>query len=215
MSLRHLFLTPLLGLTLVWSGCQSAPPQEILGSLTGAPTPSTVATALPETSLYLLEGEWQDQDGQSCTLRSLRGRPQVVAMIYGGCQGACPRIIGDLKAVEQQVQNAGNVGFLLVTMDPEVDSPERLKALGQEFELGPQWRLLRGTPEQVSELAAVLGVKYRKISDKDYAHSNTITVLDGMGNIAHQKEALGENVNDSAQAVQQILESGDCCLPTP
>jgi protein SCO1/2 len=91
-----------------------------------------------------------------------------------------------------------------------------LKALSQEYGLGPDWRLLRGSQDQVRELAAVLGVKYRKVSETDFAHSNTITILDADGTVSHQKQELGTGVEDSAKAVNNLLaEPSPCCAEEP
>ena len=141
----------------------------------------------------------------------------MVALIYGGCQGACPRIIGDIKSVEENVKKTHpeGVGYLLVTMDPEVDSTDRLQALAQEFDLGPDWRLLRGTPDQVRELAAVLGVKYRKVSETDFAHSNTVSVLDADGVVVFQKQELGADIEAGAEAVEGLLGNPDSCCQIP
>lgn len=176
---------------------------------TATATPVVVRGDLPDTSLYHLAGAWQDQRGNSMQLSSLRGRPQVMALIYGGCKGACPRIIEEIKTVEQGVADK-DCGFVLVTMDPEVDSPESLSRLAAELGLGERWRLLRGTPDQVRELAAVLNVKYRKISATDYAHSNTITVLDADGTVLHQKEELGGGTESSIKALKSALPD-ECC----
>lgn len=216
-SLRHALLLSTFVLSL--GGC-AAP----IGKATPTPVahPPSLASpaALPETSLYQLGGEWEDQNGQAFSLSTLRGRPQVIAMVYGSCKGACPRIISDIQAMENLVQaksSAGDIGFVLVTMDPEIDSPQRLRGLVDKFDLGPDWRLLRGTTDQVRELAAVLGVKYRKISETDYAHSNTITVLDKEGSIVHQKQELGTGVDESAKALEGLLPAGvdACCQKTP
>ena len=208
--------------TLLWllvAGCQersSDLPPVVDTTLAGKVSARASATpaGLPETSIYHLEGEWEDQDGQTTTLAELQGRPQVIALIYGRCEGACPRIIADIKSVEAAVAKAHpqGIGYLLVTMDPEVDNQERLSALAKEYDLGDAWRLLRGTPDQVRELAAVLGVKYRKVSETDFAHSNTITVLDARGTVVHQKQELGTGVEDSAKAVNTLLaEPSPCC----
>jgi protein SCO1/2 len=168
--------------------------------------------------VYHLEGRWQDQDGQEVSLASFRGKPQVLAVIYARCKGACPRIIREIQSMEDLLRTAHpqGVGYLLVTMDPEVDTPERLKALAQEYGLGPDWRLLRGSQDQVRELAAVLGVKFRKVSETDFAHSNTITILDAEGVVAYQKQELGTGVQGSAQAVTDLLaEPSPCCAETP
>lgn len=191
-----------------------APVAPSRGTAAAGARESAPESPLPELSVYHLEGSWQDQAGQQVSLRSLRGRPQVVAMIYGGCKGACPRIINDIKAVEASVRkiHPEGVGYLLVTMDPEVDSTDRLQALATEYDLGTAWRLLRGAPEQVRELAAVLGVKYRKVSQTEFAHSNTVSVLDANGTVVFQKEELGVGVEASSKAVQDLLAMpSPCC----
>lgn len=207
-----LLMLGVLGLAL---GCQSSEPplEKVLEPLAVSAQPSPMTKApLPDNSVYHLQGNWQDQNGGEFSLLSLRGRPQVLALIYGGCQGACPRIIEEIRQVESTVahQHPGQAGFVLVTMDPEVDSPERLQALAKEYSLGPQWTLLRGSPGQVRELAALLGVKYRKISETDYAHSNTISVLSTSGVVLHQKADLG-GVDSSAKALEKALSNKDAC----
>lgn len=187
-------------------GCQMTSPSA---------TPSGQAVEpLPTNSIYYLESYWTDQNGQRIQLRSLRGKPQVIAMIYGRCEGACPRIIEELRQVEKSLteNSLQESGFVLVTMDPEIDTPERLREVAKEYNLGSHWRLLQGSPEDTRELAAALGISYRKISDKDFAHSNTITVLSSAGIIAHQKQNLGE-VDKSAKALEDAVANKDLCCP--
>lgn len=199
-------------------GCQNNSSQfsaEV--SKTPAPVAATaMPAALPETSVYNLSEPWHDQNNRETKLKLLRGKPQVVALIYSSCKGACPRIIGDMQAVEATVDKAmpNAAGYLLVTMDPEADSPARLKEMASDLKLGPEWKLLNGSSDQVQELAATLGVRFRKISDTDFAHSNTITVLDSDGNIVYQKESLGENIEETANAVKKYsLPADDSCCP--
>ena len=220
MTFSRVFWCLSLACTLTLSGCQTADKQAEHPHAAASPAAQAsgagMTIGLPGTSVYNLVGSWQDQDGQKVTLASLRGRPQVVALIYGSCKGACPKIIHEILSLEGllKVAHPEGVGFLLVTMDPEVDSPERLSGLAQEYNLGPDWRLLRGTTDQVRELSAVLGVKYRKISQTDFAHSNTITILDAAGTIVHQKQELGTGVESSVKAVDDLLaEPSPCCAP--
>ena len=199
-------------LVLIWSisllGCQGSPP-------VGRPLAQT-PMPLPSESIYYLESQWSDQNGQELQLRSLKGKAQVIAMIYGRCEGACPRIIEELRQVEKLLaeKSSEEAGFVLVTMDPEVDSSEQLRALAKEYGLGPRWRLLRGSSEQTRELAAALGVKYKKISETDFAHSNTITVLSSAGIVVHQKQDLG-GVEKSAHALEEAILNKDMCCQTP
>lgn len=194
----------LLILALLFIGCSATP--------TPAPTPAHRSPGpLPELSVYHLPGAWTDQNGKELTLQQLRGKVQVMAMVYASCPQACPRIIADMKSIDADLEkrHRDGVELVLVSFDPETDTPERLRQLAQEQGLGPRWRLIRGDSQQVQELAAVLGVKYRKVSATDFAHSNLITVLDADGVVVHQQEGLGVERSRSVDAAEKALS--DCC----
>ncbi len=196
----------LLVLALLFVGCSAAP------SPTQTPTPARhSAGPLPELSVYHLPGAWTDQNGKELTLEQLRGRVQLMALVYASCPQACPRIIADMKSIDADLQERHREGveLVLVSIDPETDTPERLRQLAAEQGLGPRWRLIRGDSQQVQELAAVLGVKYRKVSATDFAHSNLITVLDADGVVVHQQEGLGVERSRSVDAAEKALS--DCC----
>ncbi|GMU57101.1 MAG: hypothetical protein AMXMBFR33_62470 [Candidatus Xenobia bacterium] len=189
-------------------GCSSTPSQ--------APSPSPRREGpLPELSVYHLTGTWTDQNGKELTLQELRGKVQLLAMVYASCPQACPRIIADMKSIDQDLskRHPDGVELVLVSIDPETDTPERLRQLAGEQGLGPRWHLLRGDSQQVQELAAVLGVKYRKVSATDFAHSNLITVLDADGVVVHQQEGLGVERSRSIEAAEKALQ--DCCSEEP
>ena len=167
-----------------------------------------LAAPLPETSIYQLPSRWSDQQGQSINLADLQGKVQVLAMIYTHCQSVCPAILEGMKKTEGQLTSSQRqqVGFVLVSIDPRVDTSAQLKAYADAKKLGPAWRLLRGSPEDVRELAATLDFKYRKTSSKDYAHSAMITVLDPQGEVLHQQVGLSGGEAERLKAIQQCLQ---------
>ncbi|MCA9000380.1 MAG: SCO family protein, partial [Planctomycetes bacterium] len=59
--------------------------------------------ALPDASIYNLESQWTDQAGTTRALIDFRGKVTVAAMIFTHCEFACPRILVDLKAIEQKI----------------------------------------------------------------------------------------------------------------
>lgn len=158
-------------------------------------------------SVYQLESRWKTQAKEEIMLKDLMGSPTVIAMVYSSCKNACPRIISDMKTIQGLVEKShpGKVQFVLVSMDPEVDTPEKLAELAKKSDLDQQWRLLQGKSDDVMELAAVLGIKYRKISDTDYAHSNLISVLNAEGEIKHREEGLGVDPQKTIAALKQLL----------
>ncbi len=149
--------------------------------------------ALAQDGILALPGAWTDQDGRARTLADLRGRVLVVSMVFTRCASACPRTVGDLRAIVAALpdEQRADVGVLLVSFDSARDDPATLQAFARERGLTPDvWTLLRGEPDDVRALAAALGVRYRPAGG-GFAHSNLITVLDRAGRIAHQVEGLG------------------------
>jgi protein SCO1/2 len=153
------------------------------GSGSSAPQP------LPADSLYQLTSEWEDPQGETSGLDLFRGHPVLIALFFGSCDSACPVLVHDLERLEASLPAAEREALrvLLVTLDPENDTAERLAAYAREQGFpAARWRLLRGDPAAVRELAAVLGVRYRPIPGGQIQHSMRITLLDPQGVIAHQ-----------------------------
>ena len=173
----------------------------------GAPGPGEPA----DYSLYHLESRWRDQAGGVRVLGSLAGRVQVVALVYTHCGDTCRRVLMDMKRVEGEMEreHPGEVGFVLVSIDPERDMPDRLRGFAEGARLDPaRWTLLSGSDEDVLELAALLGVKYRRERAAVLSHSNVITVLGRGGEVAHQQLGLGpEEVGGTVEAVREAVRA--------
>lgn len=168
----------------------------------GAPT---------DFSLYHLDAVWTDQNGEVRQLGSLGGRVQVVAMVYTSCGYACPRILADMKQIEAALapEHRDGVGFVLVSIDPERDTPERLAAYAESIRLDlARWTLLTAPDLTVRELAALLGVKYRRVGEADYSHTNVITVLDQRGEIVHRQVGLGTPPAETVRVIEGLLGVG-------
>jgi protein SCO1/2 len=146
-----------------------------------------------EKSLYQVESTWTTDEGRQIKLSALRGKPQVFAMFFANCQYTCPITINDLKQIAAAIpENLRNkVGFTLVSFDSERDTPQVLRTMRKQRGLeADNWTVLRGDPDDTRELAALLGVNYRKDASGQFAHSNLITVLDGEGEIVFQQPGL-------------------------
>lgn len=202
-------LTFLLVTALLFSSCT----KQISEEKTPVPTPAASACCedepergpISDMSLYNLESTWLDSTGREMQLGEFRGDIVLMAMMYSSCKAACPRIIEDMRQIRGGIETLDNVRFVLVSMDPEVDTPERLAAFAEESHLGDDWELLHGKSEDVMELAVLLGVKFRKTGATDYAHSNIITLLNPEGEIVHQQEGLGVDPEQTIQALVTLL----------
>ncbi|WP_432222202.1 SCO family protein [Flavobacterium sp. TMP13] len=161
---------------------------------------------ISDMSIYNLPSQWTNQDGKDIELKSLRGNVVVMVMIYTSCQAACPRLVADMRNIESQLDKKSkeHVKFVLLSIDPKVDTPERLKAFSIENKMtSEQWMFLRSTEENTREFAAVLAVNYKKITPIDFSHSNIISVFNAEGELMYQQEGI--NVNDAA-TVAKIKE---------
>lgn len=150
-------------------------------------------TNYTDKSLYLLDSTWTTDTGKSVKLGALRGRPQIVAMFFASCQFTCPITVSDLQRIEAALPEnlRGQVGFTLISFDSVRDTPTALRTFRASRKLsGENWTLLRGEPDDVREVAALLGVIYKKDANGDFAHSNLITVLNAEGEIVLQQPGL-------------------------
>lgn len=167
-----------------------------------------VATrAFSDRSLYQIDSSWTNDAGASIKLAELGGRPQVVTMFFAQCEYACPLLIHDMEKIEAALPEnvRTNVGFVLVTFDTERDTPAALAAYRKNHKLNVNWTLLRGGPDDVLELAALLGVKFKKDFRGQFAHSNVITMLDPNGEIALQQTGLNRDPAPAVAALQKVL----------
>ena len=169
------------------------------------------ARPLSERSFYQLDSSWTNDSGAALKLATLSGRPQVVSMFFASCQFTCPILVNDMKRIEAALPEnvRTNVGFVLVTFDSERDTPEALAAYRKAHGLPSNWTLLRGAPDDVLELAALLGMKYKKDLRGQFAHSNVITILDSGGDTVRQIAGLNRDASDAVKAVAQALAASN------
>ena len=159
-------------------------------------------------SIFNVESIWENQSGYRSPLSQLGNRTQVVAMVYTSCKYACPRILADLRTIQTALSSASpeDLGFCLITIDPERDTVAAFNAYSRKNKLDDDtWTFLRGEPGDILELANLLGVKYKKLPDGEFSHSNIITLLKPNGEIAHQLIGLGADPSELVEAAKRQL----------
>lgn len=159
--------------------------------------------ALSNRSIYQVDATWTTDAGRPFQLAELRGRPVVLAMFFTSCGYACPRIVADMARIQQTLPAAvrAQARFVLVSFDDVRDTVPVLRDYRAQHGLNADWVLLRGAPGDIRELAAVLGVKYKRDAAGMFQHSNLITVLNPEGEIVHQRAGLEGGLAETGQAV--------------
>jgi len=161
---------------------------------------------ISDLSIYNLPSKWTNQNGQNIEMKDLRGKVLVMVMIYTSCKAACPRLVADMRNIESSLPDdiKDKVKLILISIDPEVDTPKRLKefAIANKMDSEP-WEFLRSTEENTREFAAVLAVNYKKIAPLDFSHSNIISVFNSEGELTFQQEGLGVNSDETIKKINE------------
>jgi protein SCO1/2 len=165
------------------------------------------AGGVSDRSLFQLDSSWTSDQSTELKLATLGGRPLVLTMFFAKCEYACPVLVHDMKKVEAALppDTRAKVRFVLVSFDSERDTPAALAEYRKIHELPANWTLLRGAPDDVLELAALLGVKFKKDARGQFAHSNILTVLNAGGEVAHQQIGLNQAPDETVKQLLQLL----------
>lgn len=125
-----------------------------------------------------------DQDGRTVTDADLKGNWLLVYFGYTRCPDACPTALNDIAiALDDLGQKRDAVRPVFITVDPEHDTPEVMKAYVESFDA--PILALTGTPAQVAVAAKSYRVYYAKHPEPggDYSmdHSSVIYVMNPDG----------------------------------
>jgi protein SCO1/2 len=142
---------------------------------------------IPQDSIYHLDSYWLDQDSRRISLQEFAGKKVVLSMVYTSCQHTCPTIVSNMQSIENRLsaEDRSKVLFVLVSLMPDTDSPQTMKAFAKTRGI-EEWVLLSGSIEDVRTLAMALNVKYKEAGENEISHSNLITILDIQGRIEHR-----------------------------
>ncbi len=170
--------------------CDPAAPAEKAGSFT-------------RNSIYQLDAWFTKDTGEAFALGELRGRPVVLDMFFASCGYACPLQVSDMQAIRAKLPAdvRNRAVFVLVSFDVARDTPAALAKYRTQRALDGSWVLLHGNDDDVRELAALLGVKYKQEADGAFSHSNILTILNPAGEIVHQRIGLKGGLDEAAAAL--------------
>ena len=150
-------------------------------------TPPPVYGELPSVSLV-------DQNGAAFdTAEEMRGEIWVVGFIFTRCTTTCPTVTAAMRGFQEEIHDARLdkfVEFASVSVDPEHDTPEVLRAYAQTHGVSTEnWTFLTGSQAEIHHFV-VDGFKLA-IGEKkelpggafDIAHSLKLGLVDRRGKI--------------------------------
>ena len=160
---------------------------------------------LSGSSVLQLGSLWKDQKGESVNIAELGGKPRLVVMLFTRCETACPLIIEDLKriAAEIDTKKLEKIEVSIFSFDSSRETPLSLMDFSRKRNLPTHWRLFTSKPDAVAELAASLGVRYKRLQNGDFIHSNVIYLLNSKGEVAAKKEGLNTPRADFIKEIEK------------
>ena len=141
---------------------------------------STGATATDNRSRwaedYFPNIELTNQHGQKVRFYDdlIKGKVVAINFIFTSCQAVCPAETARLRQVQQALGDrvGRDVFFYSISIDPDRDTPEVLKAYAAKFGVGPGWQFLTGSEEEVIMLQKKLGLwvpDAQEVDPKDHS----------------------------------------------
>ncbi len=114
---------------------------------------------------YAKDFSLTDHNGQPKSLKDFAGKVVVLFFGYTQCPDVCPTSMAELAEIKKLLGADGNkLQGLFITIDPERDKPDVLKAYMGNFD--PSFLALIPTPAQLAELAKDYKVYYKKVDGK-------------------------------------------------
>jgi protein SCO1/2 len=135
-------------------------------SLTGCTDPKVAFKGVDITGAYYAkELNLPDQNGQVRKIKDFSGKLVVVFFGYTQCPDVCPTTMQELAEVKRLLGSDGDkLQAVFVTVDPERDTTELLKAYVENFDAS--FVALRPTPEQLPVIAKDFKIYYKRVEGK-------------------------------------------------
>ena len=141
-----------------------------------------LASATPDTVLT-------DQDGRRFGFAQARGKPVLIAFIYTSCHHVCPLIFDSVSAVQARARAQGqaDLAAIFVTVDPEIDTPEILKAyaLRRGADLATTV-FLTGRDEDLKSVWETFGLKIKRLGRGLIDHPPLTYLADANGVVRYR-----------------------------
>ena len=152
------------------------------------------APSLDIAGIYLPDAQALDDfklvhhGGQPFTRADFQGKWTFLYFGYTYCPDVCPLTLVELDRLQKRLAEQGADGdtaYVLVSVDPQRDTPERLREYVTYF--NPKFQGATGPAEELSRLTEPLYVIYQRGSDAKDAtnytidHSSTISLIDPTG----------------------------------
>lgn len=128
---------------------------------TPSPAPAAATTEnYSFSSMQIPNVRVLDQNGKALDFYSdlIKGQNVAINFIFTTCTTVCPVLTATFRRVQTQLEAAqSNVKLISISVDPTIDTPERLRDFADKFKAGPGWTFVTGEKSDIDSLLQRLG----------------------------------------------------------
>ncbi|MFC8152164.1 SCO family protein [Bacillus paralicheniformis] len=175
---------------------------------------SSCGTSKIENSLnYDVQSfSFQNHDGKTVSLESLKGQVWVADFIFTNCKTICPPMTSHMAELQKQMEEENlQARIVSFSVDPENDTPEKLKKFAANYPLNFQnWDFLTGYSQEEIEKFALKSFKaiVKKPEDEDQViHQSSFYLVDQNGKVVKDYDGAKETPYDEIIADIKTLEN--------
>jgi protein SCO1/2 len=120
----------------------------------------------------------------------IKNKIVVISFIFTSCKDICPLATARMAQVQEKLgDRVGRDIFLYsISVDPENDTPDKLKGYADAFQASPGWLFLTGAPEDIKEIRWKLGERSRRLGE----HRNDLMLGNGTTGEWGRDSAMGD-----------------------
>ena len=124
-------------------------------------TSSFSSSKIPNARIY-------DQNGRQLNFYNdlVKGKTVAINFIFTTCTASCPPLTATFRRVQQNAEQRGlPLQLISISVDPTVDTPERLHAFAEKYNAGPGWTFVTGDKGEIDTLLQGLGAAVSNKND--------------------------------------------------
>ncbi|HET7873817.1 MAG TPA: SCO family protein [Terriglobales bacterium] len=168
-------------------GQSAAPPAPEAAKAGHSAAQAAAETAKADDAAPKTSAPWQggyfpnvpvvSQDGKTYQFYDdlLKNKKVLIDFMFTRCESVCPLQTAKLAQVQKLLGDriGRDIFIYSISLDPEHDTPERLKAYAEKFHAGPGWLFLTGKKWDINSIRYKLGERSEKEN-----HGNTVRIGD-------------------------------------
>ena len=152
---------------------------------------------------YFPDAKVVTQDGKTLQFYDdlIKDKIFVISFLFTTCKDICPLATARLAELQEKLGDSmgRDIFFYSISIDPETDTPERLKQYADAFRAGPGWLFLTGAPAHIHAIRHKLGERSRVLSE----HRNEVLLGNGATGEWARNSVLGD-LDSLALAVRSM-----------